>query len=110
MREGEDLNGPIEQSVQIFELEQAVRADGDEAEDGALPMRQKLPWHEIAMVFHLREENDVTLADMGLPPRAHNQIDALGCSPGENYRIFLGANVVSDPLPRAFVSSGRTVA
>ena len=93
MREGEDLDGPIEESVEIFQLEQAVRADRDEAKPRALSMRQKLPWHEIAVVFHLREENDVTPAYMGLSPRADNQIDALGRSPGENDRIFFGANI-----------------
>ena len=80
MREGKYFHGPIEQIVKIVQVEQAVGVHRNEPERGSLAAGEELPRHEIAVMLHLGEKDDIALAHMGVPPSADNQIDALGCA------------------------------
>ena len=47
----------------------------DEAYFGTRPLSQLLPWHDVGMVLHDRQQNFVAWSDIGIAPASGNRIN-----------------------------------
>ena len=110
MGEGENFHRPIEQGVELLEIKSAFGRDGDEAQHRSLAAREKLPWHQIAMVFHLGKEDDIALANVGVAPGASHQVNAFGGSSCENDGFRRRSEVAGQSVARAFEGGRRPIA
>ena len=109
MGEGVELDLGREQPVELGEVELAVvPGHRDVAELRARARGDELPGHEVAVVLHLRQEDDVARLEIGTAPARGHQVDRLGRAAGEN--DFLGSGGVDefhDARARALIVVGR---
>ena len=109
MGEGEKFYRPLEKAVELLELKPAFGGDGDEAQNGSLATREKLPWHQVAMVFHLGKEDDVALTNVCVAPGASHQVDAFGSPSGKDDVLRWSFKVTGEPLAGALESGRRSI-
>ena len=77
MSEREQLHFIGEQLFQLFQRERAIVADRNEAKTRANPFRQNLPRHQIAVVLHFSEQDDITRSQESSAPRLGDEVNAL---------------------------------
>jgi hypothetical protein len=83
--EGEQLDRVVQQIIQAAQLQQpVVPGDGHISQLGAGAFGQQLPGDDVAVMFHLCQQDGVAGADVLTAPGMGNQIDALGGSAREN--------------------------
>ena len=108
----EELHLGREQRLELVQVEQAfVAGDGDVAELRAGALGEHLPRHDVAVVLHLGEEDDIAGLHEGVAPGVGDQVDALGGAARED--DFLGAAGVEEfprPLSRRLEGIRGTVA
>ena len=72
------LRSPLaDELVEPVEHEVALVGERNHPELGARALRDVLPGHEVRVVLELRDENDVSRAEVGEAPRVRNEVDAL---------------------------------
>src|SRR5437764_6435731 len=108
MREREQLHFRREQLIELFEPERAVVAHRNEAKTRADPFCQDLPWHQIAVVLHLGEQNYVARPHKLSAPCLRNEVDTLR-SPAGEYDLIRArrADVLRDACLSRFVGLRR---
>src|SRR5436190_14913343 len=108
MGECEQLHFRREQLIELFESERAVVAHRSEAKTRADPFCQNLPRHEVAMVLHLGEQNNVARPDKLSAPCLRNEVDTLR-SPASEHDLIRArrADVLRDACPSRFVGLSR---
>src|SRR5215212_5205584 len=105
MREGKELHLFAEEGIELLQRQRAVFLHRHKAQTRAAAYRQQLPWHQVAMVLHLGEQNDIALVDELPAPRLRHEIDALSGSAREDDLFGTRrANIIRHPLACAFVS------
>ena len=62
MRAGKQLDLRIKERSELLQRKGSVIVDRDKAQMRAHPFRDQLPGHQIAVVLHLGQENDVVCA------------------------------------------------
>ncbi len=72
------------------EIQLAVGSDRDEAEARADPLSRNLPGHQVGVVLHLGEEDDVPFGEGEVCEGVSDQIDAFGGASGEDDAIRVG--------------------
>ena len=98
----------VSSSAKLLERERAIVAHRHEAQPRAGSLREQLPRHEIAVVLHLGEQDDVAGAEKFSAPRLRHEIDALRRPAREDDLVRARrAEVVAPRLPRALVRLGR---
>ena len=110
MGEGENFHPSFEQGVELLEIKSAFGRDGDEAQNRSLAAREKLPWHQVAMVFHLGKEDDIALANVGIAPGASHQVNAFGSSSCKDDGFRRRSEVAGQSVARAFEGGRRPIA
>ena len=94
---------PVQQTIQIGEVQAAVSGDRDPANLEAPLGGQDVPRHDVGVVLHLGEHDCVRGAQIGAAPRSGNQVHRLGGVLGEHDLIGAGgADEASDIGPGAF--------
>ena len=68
----------VSKRVERVEDQQAVVGDRNVLEDGAGPLGQLLPGHEVGVVLHRGDEDFVAGSDVRIAPTAGHQVDAGG--------------------------------
>src|SRR6266700_1751669 len=105
MREGEELYLWCEQRREVIEIESAVIAHGHKAKPRAGSFGQQLPWYQIAVVLHFREQDDIPFANKFPAPCLGNEIDAFSGSAREHDLVSArNADVFGHALARFFIS------
>ena len=91
--------------------QQAVVGDRDVPQDGAGPLGQLLPRHEIRVVLHRGEQDFVAGSHVGVAPTAGHRVDA-GRRAGreDDFAGVLGADERPDLLAGLFVLLGAPLA
>src|SRR4030095_12127086 len=84
MREGKELYLWREQRRELIEIEIAVIAHGHKAQLGPGSFRQQLPRHQVAVMLHFREQDDISFANKFPAPCLGNEIDAFSGSAREH--------------------------
>ncbi len=100
--------GAVEELVEVGEVELAVGGERHPADLDAALVAQHLPRHDVGVVLHVGEHDDVALAEVGAAPRAGDEVDRLGGVLGEDHLV--GARRVDQPgdgTPGALVGLGR---
>ena len=110
VNEGENFHRAGEEFVKVRQIEESIGSHRDEAQACAFAFGQELPRHEVAVMLHLGEENDVARAHMGVAPGAGHQVDALGRAAGEDDLVRRRADVGGQAFAGTFVGSGGAVA
>jgi hypothetical protein len=100
--EGENFHRPFQQRIELLEIKAAFGRDGDEAQNRCLATSEKLPWHQVAMVFHLGQQDDIALANVCIAPGASYQVNAFGSPPCKDDGVRGRSEVASQPLARPF--------
>ena len=98
----------VSNRIQLIQRERAVFIHGHETQLRAGSLRDQLPRHEIAVVFHFGEENHISSAKKFSAPGLRDQIDALGRAARED--DFIGAScaeICRHALPRFLVRFSR---
>ena len=104
VREREDLEASsVGQRVELVELQLALVIHGDCEELGAGASGDVLPGHEVGVVLHLGDEDDVARAEVVEPPRVGDEVDGGSDVPGEDHlarrlRIDEGASLLARTL------------
>src|SRR5262252_9516938 len=76
----------------------------------ALPYAQEMPWHDIGVVLHDREDDLVAGFDALAPERIRDEIDRFGGVPGEDDLLLApGIDEGCDFFARIFVSFGGLI-
>jgi len=107
MREGEQFHLRGEQLLKLIERERAILTHRYETQARACSLRQELPWHQIAVVFHFGEKDHVIGPEKFSAPRLRDKVDTFRRPSGEN--DFVRARrveVARHALPRALVGLG----
>ncbi len=108
MREGEQLHLRREQLRKLIERERAILTHRHETQARAGSLRQQLPRHEIAVVFHFGEKNHVVGPEKFSAPRLRDEVDAFRRPARENDLVRARrVEIVRHALPRALVGLGR---
>ena len=68
----------VEQLVEVGEVEQAVGGERDPAQLDAALGREDVPGHDVGVVLHLGEHDDVAFAQVGATPRVGDEVQPLG--------------------------------
>ena len=108
----EELHLGREQGIQLAQVEQAfVASDGDVAELRAGALGEHLPRHDVAVVLHLGEQDDVAGLDELPAPRVGDEVDAFGGAACEDdFLRAAGVEELPRPLPRRLEGIRRAVA
>ncbi len=79
MHHRENLHTARKERIELRQIEQAfIAIDGHVGDFCTSALGHKLPRHEIAVMFHFREENDVALLKIFHAPGAGHEVDAFG--------------------------------
>ena len=105
--ERDELRPAREQRVQGVEVELAVFQHGDVGELGLAVLAEKLPGHDVGVMLHLGQHDEVAAVDVLPPPRVGDQVDRGRRVRGEDRLLRGRAEPLGDPLPRPFVEVGR---
>ena len=102
--EGKELHLGREKFPETLHGQLVTVVDREKTELRAGLPGEDLPRHEIAVVLHLREEDDVALAEKRAAPGLRHEVNRLRGSASED-DLFLAGRVeeAGDPLARAFV-------
>ena len=73
-----------ELAAEVFEIQLTGLRDSHMAQNTAGALGQQLPWHQIAVVLHQREQHLITLTQIGVTPAAGDEIDRLAGVTGEH--------------------------
>jgi hypothetical protein len=84
MGDGEQLRPAREQRVELRLDQQAVVVDRHVSELGPRALAQQLPRHEVGVVLHLRDDDEVAGAHVGGAPGVGDEVDRLGRVAGED--------------------------
>ena len=76
--------GPVEQPVEVGEVERVVGGHRDEAQLDAPLLAQHQPRHEVGVVLDLGEHDDVAGGQVGPAPGVGDQVEGLGDVLGED--------------------------
>ena len=111
MREGEHFHRPVEQIVEIVQVEQCRRrCTGTKRERRARALGEELPRHEIAVMLHLGEQDDVARAhDLVRPRRCATRL-MLSVVPRVKMISRLPRRGRRQPLSGVFVGGGGPIA
>src|SRR5205814_9611298 len=82
-RDPEQL-GPVEEAGEVGEVEVPVGREGDPAQLDAPLGGQHVPGHDVGVVLHVGEDDDVAGAERGAAPGVGHQVGGLGRAPGED--------------------------
>ena len=74
-RRDRDELGAIELAIEIIEAEHAVVTDGQPAQLDAPFGREHVPRHDVGVVLHLGEYDDVTGLQVGTTPRMGDEVE-----------------------------------
>ena len=102
--ERDDLQAPVpDELVEPVEHELALVGERDHPEVGARALGDVLPGNEVRVVLELGDEDDVTRAEVGEPPRIGDEVDALGRVANEDHlprsrRVEKGAHLLARRL------------
>src|SRR4029450_2938842 len=108
MRESEKFHFRCQQGMELFKIKRSIITNRQKSKTRTFAFRQQLPWHQVAMVFHHRQQDHVSFANEFSTPCLGHQVDAFSRAARENN--FVGtccADVLRDALPRALVSFCR---
>ena len=81
VRHGRHARLRREQPLELVHEQLASIVHRRDAEHGALPLAEQLPGHDVRVVLHRGDEDFVSRADVRVPPRARDEVDALGRVP-----------------------------
>ncbi len=107
-RTGHELY-PVEESIEVGQVEAVVLVDGDPTELDAALFGQHQPRHDVGVVFHLGEEHAVAGAEIRPGPGGSDQVDGLRGVLGEDH-LVLGVGRADQPSyrhPGRFVEAVR---
>ena len=90
-----DQLGPVEEAVEVGEVELVVGAHGDPADLEALLGLELEPRDDVGVVLHLGEHDGVAGAQVGPTPRPGDQVEGLGGVLGED--DLVGARGPDEP-------------
>jgi hypothetical protein len=79
-----DELGPVEQPVEVGEVEHVVGADRDPPDLEPLLLLELEPGDDVRVVLHLREQDGVAGTEVGPAPRPGHQVQPLGGVLGED--------------------------
>ena len=111
MGEGHELRLEPEQDLEDVEAEDPVIGDRDELEIAVLLLDEDLPRHEVGVVLHLGQDDDVAAGDVLPAPRVRHEVDRLGRVAAEDDLVAVrGVDEAGDARPGRFVGRGRALA
>ncbi len=99
---------PVEQLIEIGEVEQPLGGQRHPAQDDAALGREDVPGDDVRVVLHVGEHDDVAFAQVRAAPGVRDEVEALGRVLREDH--FTLARRVDEPLhlqPRGLVGLGR---
>ena len=76
--------GPRASSASSSSEQEALVVDRHVGQLGARALREQLPRHEVGVVLHLRDDDQVARAHVGAAPRVGDEVDRLGRVAGED--------------------------
>ena len=105
-RERHDL-GPVDQPVEVGEVEVPVGAHRDPAELDADLVGELVPGDDVGVVLQLGDDHRVAGAEVGSPPRLGHEVERLGGVLGEHdLAVAAGADEAGDLGPGALQRGG----
>jgi hypothetical protein len=93
--ERHQLRAQAEEHLEDVQAEKPVVRDGDELQVAVHFLGQDLPRDQVRVVFHLREDDRVTRADIPAAPAVGDQVDGLGRVAGPH--DLVGGRRVDEP-------------
>ena len=109
--ERDQLRLEAEEHLEHVEAEDAVVGDRDELEVAVALLDEELPRHEVRVVLHLGQDDDVAAVDVGPPPGVGDEVDRLGRVAGEDQLVAVGGiDEPGDADTRGLVGGGRPLA
>lgn len=107
MGDTDQTSMPIEKRLICIDVQISTFVDGNYPELDIAPALQKLPRHDIGMVFHNGENNLVAVVQELISKRRSHQIDCLRCSSCKNnFRRRTGPDELLHPTAGSFVGIG----
>ncbi len=104
--EAEEL-GPVQQPVEIGQVEGVVVGHGHEAQLDAALLAQDQPRHQVGVVLDLGEHHHVAGRQVGPAPAVGHQVEGLGHVLGEHHAVGgRGADEPGHLAPGRFVAVG----
>ena len=97
----------LELPLEPIEQEEAVVVDAEELEPSADFLCEQLPWHEVAVMLHLGQQDPVARLDIGSPPAVAHEVDRLGGIAGEDDLLYGGGVDEAGHSPARRLVGGR---
>ena len=92
----------LEQAVDGIEIKPTSAIDGDGTQHGTSALREQLPGHNVGVVLHLADEDDITGTEIGPTPTVCHEVDSLGGVSGEyDFTCAMGIEKKSHPTAGA---------
>ena len=109
MGDGDDLRPRRQELLEFVDQEGAVVGDRRPFDDGALPLAEEIPRHDVGVVLHDREDDLVALAEVHAVG-GRDEVDRLGGVPGEDDLVGMrGIEEAAHDLARLLVFLGRGI-
>jgi hypothetical protein len=105
--ERHQLRPARQQRVEGVEIQLAVAAHWHVGELRFAVLTQDLPRHDVRVMLHLGQHDEVAAADVLPTPCVRDEVDRGGCVGGEERLLRCRAKPLRDPAPRAFIEVGR---
>ena len=81
----------VEQLGQVGQVELAVGGQRHPAQLDAALGGEHVPRHDVGVVLHVRQHDDVAALQVGPAPRAHDEVQRLGGVLGEDHLVARAA-------------------
>ena len=105
--QGDDPGSRSQQGCQVVQVELSLIRQSDVAQPCAATGSQQLPWDQVGMVLHLRNDDLVAVADAGLPDGESHEVQRLAGPSGPHDLVGVGCvDPPGDPLPASLVGFG----
>ena len=92
----------LEQDVDGVENQPTCAIDGDGTQHGTGALREQLPGHNVGVVLHLADEDDIPGTQIGPTPTVCHEVDGLGSVSGEyDFPCAMGIEKKSHPTAGA---------